>query len=168
MVALGIARSLSRPRRVRWAAALLCVALALSVAPTAARAQSVGPHLGVNLDHGNVHLGLSVHVPIVDLSQRVRLGLWPSYAHVFIHEGHDVELLGVDVPFEFRLERSVVTPFVAPGLGLAFYGETTLKLNAIGGAFFDVGHHLRPFTALALRFVRGTYVDLLAGLMIAF
>jgi hypothetical protein len=168
LVVLRIARALSSLRCVAWAAACICAALVLGCAPTVARAQSVGPHLGVNLDHGNVHLGLSVHVPIVNLSERVRLGLWPSYAHVFIHEGHDVELLGVDVPFEFRLERSLVTPFVAPGLGLAFYGETTLKLNAIGGAFFDVGHHLRPFTALALRFVRGTYVDLLAGLMVTF
>jgi hypothetical protein len=132
----------------------------------AVSAQALGGHFAVNLDTGNLHLGVDGHVPLADLSPTVQLGIWPSFAHVFIEDGHDVELLGCDVPFEFQLQNSIITPFVAPGLGLAFYGGSTLKLNAIGGMFFEVGHHLRPFTSLALRFVNGTYVDMLAGLLL--
>src|SRR4051794_22573970 len=100
----------------------------LSLGTVAAQAQSLGGHFGVNLDTGNLHLGVDGYVPLSALSPRVRISIWPSFAHVFVDDGHDVELLGCDVPFEFQLERSVVTPFVAPGIGLAFYGDTTLKV----------------------------------------
>jgi hypothetical protein len=131
--------------------------------PSLARADfALGGHLGVNLDHGNVHLGVDGLVPLAELSPRVQLGLWPSFAHVFIHEGHDVELLGVDLSFSFNALSRVATPFVAPGLGLSLGHESTVKLNVLGGVLFDLGP-VKLFSSLALRFVRGTYVDLLAG-----
>lgn len=139
----------------------------LLTAPDVAHADrlAVGPHLGINLDHGNLHLGGDIVIPIAPLSQNVSFGVWPSYAHVFIEDGHDVELLGCDFPFMFKLDNSIVTPFVAPGLGLAFYGDTSLKLNVIGGTFFETNSTVRPFVALALRFIDGTFVDLLGGVL---
>jgi hypothetical protein len=140
-----------------WIAALL---------PADARAQvAIGPHAGLNLDVGSVHLGGDVIVQLSQLSETVSLGIWPSYAHVLIDGGHDVELFGVDFPFMFRLEDSIVTPFAAPGLGLAFYGDTALKVNLIGGVFLEAGGGVRPFTELAIRLVNGTYVDLLFGVV---
>lgn len=132
-----------------------------------ARADSlaVGPHLGINLDYGNLHLGGDIVIPIAPLSPNVSVAVWPSYAHVFIEDGHDVELLGCDFPFFFKLDNSILTPFVAPGLGLAFYGDTSLKLNVIGGTFFETHSTVRPFVALALRFIDGTFVDLLGGVL---
>ena len=126
-----------KPFRALYAA---CFAVALAlVAPPIAHADpiAIGPHLGINLDHGNLHLGGDLLIPITELSSGVTLGIWPSYAHVFIEDGHDVELLGCDFPFMFEIESSIVTPFLAPGLGLAFYGDTSLKLNLIGGTFFE-------------------------------
>jgi hypothetical protein len=134
--------------------------------PAAVRAQvSIGPHAGVNLDVGSVHLGADVIVEISQLSETVTLGVWPSYAHVFIDGGHDVELFGVDFPFMFAIDDSIITPFAAPGLGLAFYGDTSLKVNLIGGLFLEAGGGVRPFTELAIRLVDGTFVDLLVGVV---
>lgn len=130
-----------------------------------AQALAIGPHGGVNLDVGSLHLGADLVLELADVSPSVKLAIWPSYAHVFIEDGHDVELFGVDFPFVFPLEGSVVTPFVGPGLGLAFYGDTTLKVNIIGGLFFETGSAVRPFTELAVRLVNGTFVDLLAGVL---
>lgn len=129
-----------------------------------AHALGIGPHGGVNLDVGSLHLGADLVLELADVSPSVKLAIWPSYAHVFIEDGHDVELFGVDFPFVFPLD-SVVTPFVGPGLGLAFYGDTTLKVNIIGGLFFETGSAVRPFTELAVRLVNGTFVDLLAGVL---
>jgi hypothetical protein len=140
--------------------------VALAVIPRAAAAQAVGGHLGINLDHGNVHLGLDGVFSLVDISPRVSMGIWPSYAHVFIEDAHDVELLGCDLPFSFHLARGIVTPFVAPGFGLAFFGDTSVKVNAIGGVFFETKTRIEPFAALALRFVNGTYADLLGGVLV--
>ena len=140
-----------------------------SSARVAAQSVALGPHGGVNLDTGNLHLGADVVVGLGALSTRaapsVSLALWPSYAHVFIDGGHDVELFGVDLPFLFAIEDAVVTPFVGPGLGLAFYGDTSLKLNVIGGVFVETHSAVRPFGELALRFIDGTFVDLLAGVV---
>lgn len=131
-----------------------------------ARAQvALGPHGAINLDRGDPHLGFDVVVPLAQLSPSVQLGVWPSYAHVFVDDGHDVELLGCDFPFVFALDGSSVSPFFAPGLGLAFYGDTSLKVNLIGGALFDTGGPVRPFAALAVRLVDGTFVDLLGGVL---
>jgi hypothetical protein len=145
--------------------ALMALALALCLASAARADVSLGGHLGVNLDHGNVHLGVDALIPVKQITPRVQLLLWPNFAHVFIQDSHDVELLGFDVPFAFNRLSDVVIPFIAPGLGLSIGDETTVKVNAIGGVFFQLGR-LRPFTALAIRFVRGTYADLLAGLMV--
>lgn len=138
----------------------------VAAAPAAAGAQvAIGPHAGVNLDVGSLHLGGDVIVGLSQLSENVSVGVWPSYAHVFIDDGHDVELFGVDFPFMFEVEGGVVTPFAAPGLGLAFYGDTALKVNLIGGAFLNAGGGIRPFGALAVRLVNGTFVDLLFGVV---
>lgn len=138
---------------------------ALCLAPAARADVSLGGHLGVNLDHGNVHLGVDALIPIKQITPRAQLALWPNFAHVFIHDYHDVELLGFDVPFIFNHISDVVSPFVAPGLGLSIGDESTVKVNAIGGVFFQLGR-VRPFTAVAVRFVRGTYVDWLAGVLV--
>ena len=148
---------------LRLLAALL--ACALLAGPASAQSVAVGPHGGVNLDEGSLHLGADVVIHLADLSPSVKLAIWPSYAHVFIDGGHDVELFGVDFPFVFPLEGSVVTPFAGPGLGLAFYGDTSLKVNLLGGVFFETGSSVRPFAELAVRLVDGTFVDLLGGVL---
>jgi hypothetical protein len=130
-----------------------------------AHAQSLGLHGGVNLDRGSLHVGGDLLFRVATLSPSVRLDVWPSYGHVFVPHGHDVELLGVDFPFEFAIKDAVVTPFAAPGLGLAFYGDTSLKLNLIGGLFFETHSPVRPFVELAIRLVNGTFVDLLGGVL---
>ena len=145
---------------------LAAVALSSFWACTArADSVAVGPHGGVNLDVGSLHVGADVVVDVADVSPSVKLAIWPSYAHVFIDDGHDVELFGVDFPFVFPLDGAVVAPFVGPGLGLAFYGDTSLKVNIIGGVFFATGSGVRPFAELAVRLVDGTFVDLLGGVL---
>ena len=130
-----------------------------------AHAWAGGGHLGINLDEGNIHLGGDLLFPLVDVSPDVRLSIWPSAAFVFVHDGHDVILFGGDLPFEFRLANTIVAPFVGPGLGLSIQREVNLKLNVVGGIFIDPASGVRLFTELALRFVRGTYVDLLFGVL---
>ena len=145
---------------------LLALCSCLLLAPASAHAQvSIGPHAGLNLDVGSVHVGGDVIVQLSQLSETVSVGVWPSYAHVFIDGGHDVELFGVDFPFMFQLQDSIIVPFAAPGLGLAVYGDTSLKVNLIGGVFIEAGGGVRPFADLALRLVDGTYVDLLFGVV---
>lgn len=161
----GALHGVLNPPIWRRASCALVLLFWLAVAGPARADVGLGGHLGVNLDHGNVHLGVDALIPVKQITPRVELALWPNFAHVFIHDGHDVELLGFDVPFAFNAISDVVTPFVAPGLGLSIGDDTTVKVNAIGGVFFHVGR-VRPFTAVALRFVRGTYADLLAGVLI--
>ena len=146
-----------------WAVlALLCVGLWSG----RAQALAVGGHVGINLDRGDVHLGADVLIPLTELSRNVQLGLWPSFAHVFSFDHHDVELLGLDLPFVFRVGSAPILPFVGPGMGLAAYGDVSLKFNVIGGAFFDTGGPVRPFGEMALRFINGTFVDLLFGVVV--
>ena len=130
-----------------------------------AHAFAVGGHVGLNLDHGDVHLGVDLLFPLTDLSPSVQLALWPSFAHVF-RSGHDVELLGVDLPFFFRIENTPLIPFVGPGLGLAINDDVNLKLNVITGAFLETSSPVRPFGELALRFINGVFVDLLFGVVV--
>jgi len=145
---------------------LIIVALILAAPPEVqAQRVAVGPHLGINLDHGNLHVGGDVLILLAELSPSVTVGIWPSYAHVFIEDGNDVELLGCDFPFMFKIDNSIFTPFAAPGLGLAFYGDTSLKLNLIGGTFFETNSSVRPFVAMAIRLIDGTFVDLLGGVL---
>lgn len=152
---------------VRAVFAVFAASFVLAAGSTARAETSlaIGPHLGINLDHGNLHLGGDLLIELTQLSPSVTLGIWPSYAHVFIEDGHDVELLGCDFPFIFEIDGSIVEPFLAPGLGLAFYGDTSLKLNLIGGTFFDTSSSIRPFVAIAIRLIDGTFVDLLGGVL---
>jgi len=149
----------------KLAAAALFV-LALGLQAGTAQALAVGGHAGLNLDRGDVHLGADVVIPIAGLSPNLQLALWPSFAHVFVWKNHDVELFGLDVPFVFRVGNAPVLPFVGPGLGLAIYGDVSLKLNVIGGVFFDTGGPIRPFGEMAIRFINGTFVDLLFGAVV--
>jgi hypothetical protein len=149
-----------------FASSIVVACALLSLSPAAASAQvDLGAHAGINLDEGNPHLGVDVVIEVAQLSPNVTLGVWPSYAHVFIENGHDVELLGCDFPFEFKIDDSIITPFAAPGLGLAFYGDESLKLNLIGGMFLEAGGGVRPFADLAIRLINGTFVDLLFGVV---
>src|SRR5262245_56579420 len=115
--------ALPSPRILSALIAASVALLPLVLAPAGARAQVViGPHAGTNHDVASLHIGGDVIVPLSQPSETVSVGIWPIYAHVFIDDGHDVELLGVDFPFMFALQDSIVTPFAAPGLGLAIYG----------------------------------------------
>jgi hypothetical protein len=147
--------------------ALFALLLSISAWFTSSTAQAfaVGGHVGLNLDQGDVHVGADLLFPLTELSPAVQLGLWPSFAHVF-KEGHDVELLGVDLPFLFRIGNAPLIPFVGPGLGLAIYEDVSLKLNVITGAFLETNSPVRPFGELALRFINGVFVDLLFGVVI--
>lgn len=127
---------------------------------------AVGGHFGVNLDAGHPILGADLRVDIVELSPRVRMNLWGGYSHVFIEEWRDVNLLEVDVPFLFSVNTPVVEPYAAPGLGLSFSSETSLKLNLIGGCLFHIGERFEPFAQIAVRMINGTYVDLMGGLLV--
>jgi hypothetical protein len=146
---------------------LLALSLVLSALFTSSTAQAfaVGGHVGLNLDHGDVHVGADLLFPLTELSPAVQLALWPSFAHVF-KEGHDVELLGADLPFLFRIDGVPIIPFVGPGLGLAIYEDVSLKLNVITGVFVETRSPVRPFGELALRFINGVFVDLLFGVVI--
>lgn len=150
-------------RKHGWAAlALFCVWLHSG----SAHALAVGGHVGLNLDRGDVHLGADVVIPVATLTPNLQLALWPSFAHVFAWKNHDVELFGLDAPFVFRVGSAPVLPFVGPGMGLAIYGDVSVKFNVIGGAFFDTGGPVRPFGEMALRFINGTFVDLLFGAVV--
>src|SRR4051794_32753045 len=119
---------------------LLALLLCLSawIPGNTAHAFAVGGHVGLNLDRGDVHLGADLLFPVAELSPSVQLALWPSFAHVFRGgNAHDVELLGVDLPFFFRIENTPLIPFVGSGLGLAIYDEVSLKLNVITGLFLE-------------------------------
>ena len=144
-------------------ACLLCACAWLT--SNTAHAFAVGGHVGLNLDKGDVHVGADLLFPLAEVSPAVQLALWPSFAHVF-REGHDVELLGVDLPFFFRIEGAPLVPFVGPGLGLAIYEDVSLKLNVVTGAFLETNSPVRPFGELALRFINGVFVDLLFGVVI--
>jgi hypothetical protein len=146
-------------------AALFCLAGSLWASVARAEPFELGAHLGVGLDAGSVHLGGDALFPIARLSPGVRLSIWPSAAFV-INDGPDGVLLGVDFPFEFAIENSIVSPFVGPGLGVGIFNDdATVKLNVVGGLFIDTGT-VRPFAELAIRFINVTYVDLLAGVMV--
>ncbi|HKP55888.1 MAG TPA: hypothetical protein VJV78_04180 [Polyangiales bacterium] len=147
-------------------AALLCLgALVCAALPAPAHAWEAGGHAGVGLDSGSVHLGGDLVFPIVRLSPAVEFSLWPSAAFV-ITDGPEGVLLGLDFPFEFIIADSIVKPFVGPGFGVWIADEhAQVKLNVIGGLFIDTGT-VRPFAELALRFINGTYVDLLAGVLV--
>jgi hypothetical protein len=133
--------------------------------PAPASAFDAGGHLGVGLDTGSIHLGADLIFPLAELSPNVRLAVWPSAAFV-INDGADGVLVSADFPFQFEIAHSIVQPFAGPGLALAIFDdETAVKLNVIGGLFIDTGA-VRPFAELALRFVRGTFVDLLLGVVV--
>jgi hypothetical protein len=158
--------SMSQKQLVLSAALLLAVSAWLPARAAHAYTWDAGGHMGFNLDlHGDLHLGADLFFPVAQLSPDVRLSVWPSFAHVFVHDGHDVELLGCDFPFEFRIGSSRVAPFVGPGLGVAVFAKTPIKLNVIGGIFVDAGRGVRPFAELALRFIEDTYVDALFGVL---
>jgi hypothetical protein len=128
-----------------------------------------GGHFGVGLDDGSPMLGADFLVDVLDISPRVTMSVWPSYSHVFFEDAPDVNLLDVNLPFQIHMRTPVVRPFAAPGLGLAFAGGgTTLKLNLTGGCIFRVTEHIEPFTALTVRMIQGTYVDLLVGMLFRF
>ena len=127
---------------------------------------SLGGHLGINLDRGDFHVGFDIVIPVVDLSPMVQWAVWPSIAHVFVRHGHDVELFGVDGPFVFNLRDVPITPFVGPGFGLAVYDDVSLKFNVIGGLFVETHSRVRPFAETAIRFINGTFVDALFGVVI--
>jgi hypothetical protein len=135
--------------------------------PRTSRADvALGGHFGVNLNEGHPMVGADLRVDIVELSPRVSLDLWGAYTHVFIENGLDVNMLELDVPFVFDVNADIVTPYVAPGLGISFSGGSTLKLNLIGGCLFHLGERFEPFVQLAVRMVDGTYVDLMGGLLV--
>lgn len=167
--ACGFPLSLFMSHARHWLVGALCGAcLWLSASPVWADVQPlVGGHVGVNLDAGNLHLGADLVVPVAHVSPQVQLSVWPSFAHVFIHDTRDVNLLGVDFPFELRLADASVTPYFAPGLALSMQYGVQLKVNLLGGCFFDLGSRVRLFTELAIRLVNGTYVDLLGGILFA-
>ena len=121
--------------------------------------------MGVGLDSGAFHLGGDLIFPVADLSPAVHLAIWPSAAFI-ITDGPEGFLLCADFPFEFEIADSIVKPFVGPGLGVSIFDEhAQIKLNVIGGLFIDTGT-VRPFAELALRFIDGTYVDLLIGVVV--
>lgn len=129
----------------------------------------VGAHFGVNLDAAHPMLGVDFLVDLVDISSRVRLGLWPKYTHVFIEDWDDVDMVALDVPFQFLTNNVHVRPYAAPGLGVAFEdGHAYVKLNLIGGCAFPISDRFEPYTHLAIRLIDGTFVDWSVGILARF
>jgi hypothetical protein len=158
-----------RSRFTRLALALLFCAGVWAGTSSSARALdgiSLGGHVGINLDRADFHIGFDIVIPVVDLSPMVQWAVWPSIAHVFVRHGHDVELFGVDGPFVFNLRSVPITPFVGPGFGLAVYDQVSLKFNVVGGLFVETHSPVRPFAEMALRFIDGTFVDALFGVVV--
>ncbi len=159
---------------------LLTLALAglMALLPGSARAQEqegvptlrfgAGGHFGVGLDDGTPLLGADFFVDVLHLSSRVTMAVWPSYSHVFVEDGLDANILDVSLPFQIHMRRPIARPFAAPGLGLVFADGSELKLNLTGGCFFHVTEHIEPFTAITVRMIHETYVDLLVGLLARF
>ena len=143
-------------------ALLLCAGVWLHCGT--ARAFSIGGHLGLNLNQGDIHLGVDLLFPVVELAPSCELALWPSIAHVF-KPGHDVELLGLDIPFMFKPTVPIV-PFVGPGFGVAIYEKVSLKFNVVGGVIFNPEGRVKPFGEIALRFIDGEFVDALFGVLV--
>jgi hypothetical protein len=151
--------------RTRISLRALFAALCLLLPIREAQADvGVGPHLGVNLENGDLHLGADVVIDIAQISPSVKLAVWPSYAHIFRDDADDGDLFAVDFPFVFAIDGSIVSPYVGPGLALSIFDDARLRLDVIGGMFFAAGP-VRPFTGLALRFIDDTNVDLLIGVL---
>jgi hypothetical protein len=150
----------------------------MALLPGSARAQEqegvptlrfgAGGHFGVGLDDGTPLLGADFFVDVLHLSSRVTMAVWPSYSHVFVEDGLDANILDVSLPFQIHMRRPIARPFAAPGLGLVFADGSELKLNLTGGCFFHVTEHIEPFTAITVRMIHETYVDLLVGLLARF
>jgi hypothetical protein len=155
--------------------ASLLIVVSLLVATASASAQDsqphrfgAGGHFGIGLDDGSPMLGGDFLVDVLQLSDRVTMSLWPRYTHVFLEDALDVNLLELHVPFQFHMPRPVVRPYAAPGLGLAFGGGTSLKLNLVGGCLFRINDRFEPYTQLVVRMINGTYVDLQVGMLVRF
>ncbi len=138
----------------------------LTTAASARADVAPGGHFGVNLDGGHPIVGADLRIDVHELSSRVRLDVWAGYSHVFIEDGRDVNLIEADLPFLIQVRTPVVIPYAGPGLGVSLSGDTTLKLNLLGGCLFQVGERFEPFVQLAIRMIQGTYVDLLGGLLV--
>ena len=77
----------------------------------------------MNLDGGDLHLGVDLVIDIAEISPSVKLAIWPSYAHIFVDDGDDGNLFAVDFPFIFAIGDSIVSPYVGPGLGLSVFDD---------------------------------------------
>jgi hypothetical protein len=169
-----------RPRRALPSSLVFALALSglFALLPGSAQGQEqegvpslrfgAGGHLGVGLDDGAPMLGADFMVDVLHLSSRVTMAVWPSYSHVFIEDGLDANILDVNLPFQIHMRRPIARPFAAPGLGLVFADGSSIKLNLTGGCFFHVTDHIEPFTAVTVRLIDQTYVDLLVGLLARF
>jgi len=152
-------------RIIKQASLILSLAAGLWLTPTAVQAFSLGGHGGFNLDRGDLHIGFDIMFPVLTVAPRVEWVLWPSFAHVVVWDGHDVELPGFDMAFFFKLRHVPIAPFVGSGFGLAIYDQVTPKFNMITGAMFTPPGRVRPFGQIAVRFIRGTFVDALFGVL---
>ena len=154
----------AKRNRFPWVAC--CLLLLVAASPASAQQDvAIGPHGAINLDQGHPHIGFDVLVHVSQIAPDVRFGIWPNYAHVFIEDGRDVELISCDFPFEFDIDGTIITPYAAPGAAISISGDADFRINLIGGMFFEASAEVRPFTHLAIRLVDGVWVDLVAGVL---
>ncbi|HEX7478076.1 MAG TPA: hypothetical protein VF331_09740 [Polyangiales bacterium] len=152
-------------------ALLLCFLLlvASGLGPRSAAAEaSLGPHLGVNFDWGELFLGGEARVDLADLSPEVKLQLDPYLSLALFGHGSAIDL-GCNVPFQFMIHDSSVRPFAAPGLAIIHYSgghasDTQLYLNMIGGVLFDLGS-VDPFVQLKVMVPHGSMAELMGGVL---
>lgn len=147
----------------------LLLALLVGVPLAHAERNTIGPHLGVNLDIDDPFIGVEGRIDMTTLSHDVIVQLNPSFSFYFIDGAGGLFNLSVNVPFEFRIHDSILRPFVAPGLGLWHwsYGnrsDTDLTLNILGGLLFDLAP-VEPFVQLRVALGDGSFAELMGGVL---
>ena len=145
-------------------------ALSLLLLPaTGAQAErnTLGPHLGFNFDADRPFVGAEGRFDVAAIGQNVNVQLNPSASIYFVHNVNLFDF-SFNVPFEFKIQDSVLRPFAAPGLGFFAWtggrGGVDVKLNLIGGLLFHL-QALEPFIQLRLAIGGGATAELMGGLL---
>jgi hypothetical protein len=158
----------SRPlTQLATAAVLVCTALCAAT-PARADRNTLGPHLGVNLDFDDAFIGLEGRFDIAEVGSSAILQLNPSFSY-YLTDNTDVFNFSLNLPFEFQIGDSVLRPLVAPGVGIWHFSyndnsDTEVTLNVIGGLLFYLAP-VEPFVQLRVYIGDGSGAELMGGVL---
>lgn len=152
----------------RLATFLVFLAPLLFAIPARAERNTLGPHLGVNFDVDDAFLGIEGRFDVGDIGRSAIVQLNPSFSYYFT-EGGDLFNFSFNVPFEFRIDGSVLRPMLAPGLGVWHWSgnnnsDTDLTLNLIAGLLFALDV-VDPFVQLRVAIGDGSSAELMGGIL---